>query len=575
MRLKPTHLLLSSCCSVLSTSWAAEPELSIQGLDKAQTDNVRAFLTLANLKCDAPDWRLQTAQEKAQQEITNALQALGYYQPKIQGGEIRRKADCWSVSYKVDAGSPVRIAEVDIQVRNDAGDEHLFRKLVAKAPVKTGEVLNHGNYENTKSTLLSLAASLGYFEAEFTDKRLLVDPATHQAWVHISLNTGPRYRFGKVRYQVDALDERLVNRYQAFAEGDYFNHKQVNDLQQALVASNYFEDVSLHQERDAATKTVKLVAELRGRKQHSYGFGVGLTTDKGPRVNASYENRYLNSRGHRFLANAELTGIGGKAITSYAIPLGDPTKEWLTFSGSYDQEQTDDTDRYTFKLGSRITTALPGDWLQALYLDLEHEEFEVAGIKDTATPLVPGASWERIRKQHGKRILGDWLKFEVLGAPVDFSNGSTFLQTKAFGYWAFEPWPKGRVLARAELGATWAEDRDRLAVSHRFFAGGDRSVRGYEYQSLGPKNSNNEVIGGTYLTVGSLEYEHMVAEDWAVAAFFDAGNAYHDELDTLYQGVGLGARWFSPIGPIKVDLAHPLDDSEDGVRLHVSIGPEF
>jgi translocation and assembly module TamA len=114
-----------------------------------------------------------------------------------------------------------------------------------------------------------------------------------------------------------------------------------------------------------------------------------------------------------------------------------------------------------------------------------------------------------------------------------------------------------------------------MGVSHRFFAGGDRSIRGYEYQSLGPENSKGDVVGGTYLAVASLEYEHLVRDDWGVAAFVDSGNAFHDDLDQVYTGAGLGVRWYSPIGPVRLDLAHPFDDPDNDVRVHLGIGPEF
>jgi translocation and assembly module TamA len=578
--LKTLSVLLTLAWLLLSTGLSAaesaRPDIQINGLDSEQTNNVRAFLGLSNLKCDAADWRLQSALEKSPQEIAQALQALGYYSPSIQGGKLQRRGNCWSVAYQISAGSPVTIAQVDFTLLGEARDDRLFRKVVDEPPVKQGDSLNHGAYEEFKSALLSLAGRRGFFDARFTDHRLVIKPSSRQAWIHLTLDSGTRYHIGEVSYQVDALDEALVRRYQHFSEGEYYSTRKLNQFQQDLVASNYFENVVVHPLRDKARKVVNLRVELSGRKRHSYGVGLGLSTDAGPHANATYENRYLNERGHRFKAYGEVSTIGAKLITSYAVPLDDPTKEWLTFSGQYEQEETDSSDRYTFSVGGRMTTALADDWLQTVYVEMMHEDYSVGTTSDTATPLIPGISWERIKRSNPHRIReGSLLKLELSGAPVDFSNGSLFTQAHGSAFFITSPWEKGRILARTELGATLAEDRDRLSVSHRFFAGGDRSVRGYKFESLGPKNAQGEVVGGTYLFVASLEYEHLVAEDWALAAFADTGNAYYDTLDSLYTGVGLGLRWFSPIGPIKLDLAHPLQDSGNDIRIHVGIGPEF
>ncbi len=114
-----------------------------------------------------------------------------------------------------------------------------------------------------------------------------------------------------------------------------------------------------------------------------------------------------------------------------------------------------------------------------------------------------------------------------------------------------------------------------MPPSLRYFAGGDQSVRGYDYQSLSPTNSDGDRIGGRYQFAASVEYQFSLTERWRIAAFADQGNAFNDlELPTLKQSVGVGVRWVSPVGPIRVDLAHPLD-GDQGVRLHFSMGPEL
>lgn len=567
---------LVAWCLPLALVAAETPKVELKGLTGSLAKNAHAFLSLVKLPCDAEDWRIQSAQEKAPKEIAQGLQALGYYSPRISAGPFKRQGRCWSQTFNIEPGQAVQIAQVDLRLLGPGADDPLLHKALASPPLKVGADLNHGDYEATKSALLSLAAQYGYFDARLVDHRLLVKPSSRQAWVHLHLDTGQRYRFGRVRYQNKTLDQGLVQRYQNFAEGEYFDATTLNTFQQALVGSQYFADVNLHQVRNANAKIVDLDLALEERKRRNYGIGVGFTTDAGPHISAKYENRYLNTKGHRFEANGKVSAIGGQLSAAYSVPLSDPTKEWLTVSATAETEKTDTSDRTTYRLGGRMTKALRDGWLQTLSLNVEQEDFEVGKVWNSANPLVAGIGWQRTQKDNAMRIRnGNEIKLEFLAAPVDFADGATFAQAKASAYWISSFGERSRLLARADLGGTLAENRSGLAVSHRFFAGGDRSIRGYDYQSLGPKNSQGKVVGGTSLMVGSIEFEQSVAKDWAVAAFVDSGNAFHEKLDKVYTGAGLGVRWFSPLGPVKVDVAQPLDKKKTDLHLHVGIGPEF
>jgi translocation and assembly module TamA len=128
------------------------------------------------------------------------------------------------------------------------------------------------------------------------------------------------------------------------------------------------------------------------------------------------------------------------------------------------------------------------------------------------------------------------------------------------------------------MGATAIDDILELPGSKRFYAGGDTSIRGYGYEELGPLNSLGQVIGGKYLLVGSVELDHKLSDKWSVAAFYDTGNALNDFenlSDKIAEGAGVGVRWLSPVGPVRVDFAWALTDPYTGFRLHLVIGPDL
>ncbi|HAI23845.1 MAG TPA: outer membrane protein assembly factor, partial [Alcanivorax sp.] len=118
-------------------------------------------------------------------------------------------------------------------------------------------------------------------------------------------------------------------------------------------------------------------------------------------------------------------------------------------------------------------------------------------------------------------------------------------------------------------------DVTELPASIRFFAGGDASVRGFAYESLGPLDNDGEVIGGRHLLVGSLEYDHPISEQWSLAVFTDAGNAFNNFDDyEIRHSAGFGVRWRSPLGPIRVDFARGIEEGREW-RLHLSMGPDL
>ena len=133
------------------------------------------------------------------------------------------------------------------------------------------------------------------------------------------------------------------------------------------------------------------------------------------------------------------------------------------------------------------------------------------------------------------------------------------------------PW-YARLITRIDFGATLTDDFSHLPVSYRFFAGGTETIRGYEYKDLGPIDNEGEVIGGKILTVLSAEYEQFINESWGIAAFIDSGNAYNPNNISIKSGAGLGVRWVSPIGPIRLDFAVPLNDSDSSFQIHFAAG---
>lgn len=553
-------------------------EAIVEGLDSRQERNVRAYLGLLEEACDAPEWRVRRRFAASDGEIGQALRALGHYQPQVDKS-LEREESCWQARFSVTPGPRVVMDAVQITIDGEASADPAFTALLDELPLKSGEPLDHGNYERTKRRLESLAAERGYRDARLSQHELAVNPDAGTARASLRLDSGPRYRLGEVVLAQDTLDEDVVLRLMDYTPGQAYSADRLHQLDRALSDSGYYSSVDVRADPAAAQDLiVPVTVQAEPRKRHLYSAGAGFATDVGPRVRLGYENRRINRRGHRFNARLRASLVEQNLTTEYQIPLEHPQSEWLTFSAAVVREETDTFDSTALRLGARATHLRFGGWLETAFIEASRENFEIGATRDTSTFLLPGVSYARTKSDGALRTARGWRLFaEIKGGAEGFGSDTSLIRARLAADWVTTlPW-RGRIITRAEAGALASGDFDKLPPSLRFFAGGDNSVRGYELDTLGPRDATGQVIGGRYLAVASLEYEHPIRGAWSAASFVDAGNAFDNEFsEDIKLGVGVGLRWQSPVGPVRVDLAHPLNDDGDTlVRLHLRVGPDL
>ncbi|MEN6624580.1 MAG: BamA/TamA family outer membrane protein, partial [Smithella sp.] len=204
------------------------------------------------------------------------------------------------------------------------------------------------------------------------------------------------------------------------------------------------------------------------------------------------------------------------------------------------------------------------------------QENSTAGDESTNTfLLMPGVRFSNIHYDNLIRPRSGYNFQTELKATHQYLASSTgFIQLTGAGDLII-PLPANFALTtRIRLGATWQNDPpEDLPVSVRFFAGGDHSIRGYAYQSLGPKDDKGNVVGGRNLLVGSVELERYIGRDWGAAVFYDTGNAFNNLGDfSAAQGAGIGIRYYSPIGPVRLDVARQVGVDQPDIRIHLTIG---
>lgn len=562
---------------------AGELQVTIQGLEDeeqaALRNNVELLLSIKNLEGEPipSESRLRWLHARATEEIRQALQPFGYYDPSITA-DLQPVGGGWQASYRIEPGPPLPVTVIEVEIVGEGADDPAFQGVARSLRSLQGNTLVHARYQKDKQRLQSLATERGYFEARFSRSEIQVDLAAYEAMAYLTMDSGPRYEFGQVTFGDNALAPEFLHRFVDIEPGEPYLADKLLRLQSELIGADYFERVEVAASPDQAEGTTLPVGVvLTMRPQTRYMFGLGYGTDTGPRGRIGFERRWVNRWGHKFQSQLEGSLIRQGIGAGYTIPGGDPRTEEWGFNLSFSREELNDRESLTGRIGGEYRISR-GKFRGINYLRYLYEDFTIGQDEDQVGLLIPGVDWTWISTDDVLNVESGGRARLMLQGSYEFAiSDLSFLQALMGIKWIQTLGERHRLIGRADGGTTLIADEDfpSFPSSLRFYAGGDRSVRGYRRDSIGPEDDEGDNIGGKHLVVASIEYEYRILDNWAVAAFVDVGDAFDNETPDLRTGVGLGVRWFSPIGPVKVDLASGLDEPGDPIRLHLSVGPEL
>lgn len=560
--------------SLLLTAAPAAADLRIRGVGDDVRAVLRAVVSINDLPCDAPRWWVQRRHRQAPEEIRRAMELFGFYGAEVSA-ELDWGESCWQAVYTVSPGEAVRIERFDLAVEGELAQHPRLRAAVDGLALARGRTFTHQAYERAKDDLLEAAEAAGYFDAAFTRHRVVVEPERDRADIELTLDGGERYRIGEVQVDQDVIKDGLFQRYLRFAPGDPYDADQLTLTYRHLLESDYFDRVFVSPEldqREDGRVPVRVTASASTRRTALVG--AGYATDTGPRARLDLRYRKVNDSGHRAEFRSLVSAVVGELRAEYRLPYGDPTHEWLFVRGDVSYEDTDTFEDLQRGVTVGRTLRRFGAWAETNYLEYTVSDFEVGEQEGRSQLLLLGSSWTRTTSVDTPRPLrGYALGLDVRGASRALLSDNDLIQATLRARQIVPLGSRFRLLGRAQLGWTWQKEFEDLPPRVRFFAGGDNSVRGYGYQALGPE-VDGDVVGGKRLVTGSLELDALIRPNWSVALFADTGSAFNDSPD-FSTGVGIGVRWFSPLGPLRFDVAHPLDDPGRKVRLHISLGPDL
>jgi translocation and assembly module TamA len=523
--------------------------------------------------------RLHRLVDEAVFEAKEALATEGYFSAQL-GSSIDESAEPWVVRLKVDPGGRTRVGEVDIRFSGPAASDGEARSLLARVRqnwgLRPGQPFRQEDWEAAKRAAVRELAGWRYAAAQIASSEAHIDPKAERARLTVEIASGPPFRFGKIDVTgARRYAEALVINLAPFKTGDVYDRDRLLLYQQRLLESGYYASVQAEVDANPAlAEAAPLhVGVLEGNSQRIEG-GLSYNTDVGPRLELRYGNMDIFDTAWRFRNSLRLD----KKIKDLRLDFDSPPRPGAVWRNYFVQAKEQDIQgELTRQLAVGVAHNFAFGPTPAALLVSAHSEDQRIGnneFADTRYAVYFGAR-RQLRRTDAlvsprRGYVGS---VEVGGAPQVLSSRA-FLRGVANAT-LFLPFGRsGDLVLRGQAGAVLSNALEGIPSNFLFRTGGDQTVRGYAFESLGVQQGS-AIVGGRRLLVGSAEYIFWVSDSWGIAAFADAGDAWDAGLrpDKLARGYGLGARFRTPIGPVRADIAYGERTGE--FRLHFSVGYTF
>jgi translocation and assembly module TamA len=571
--------LAAVLCLVFAAPLRAERvAVVVEGVEGDMAQSVRASIELTKYEDrDVSPIEVRRLFEQADEQIRQALEPFGYYHAEATGKLERPEPAQYRATFRVTPGEPVIVRKQRVVIGGDATQLEAVKAALEHFQPKQGERLDHGAYERSKLEIATALANEGYVRAQLVKRRVEVVRAANSAEIDLEWDPGPRHRFGEVHYSDAQFPDSFLQRYTPWRPGQFYSTDELLELQQALVDADYFSAVAVSPDLEhAKDASVPIDVALVPAKRTVYTASVYVSTDTGPGGKVGFERRWLNRRGHKLSSDVQYSTRMEDYRIQYLIPKPGRPNRNLTFGVGYRDEETDSsTSRMARAAATEVTDRWKG-FTRTLGLQYLNGDFEIAKEQHSTSLLyAEGVLTRKKANDLYFPLSGYNLLYGLRVAAESVASETSFAQVRAEAKWLQQAGKDGRVILRGMLGGMVVDNFDALPPELRFFAGGDRSIRGFDYQQIGDLDAAGEVIGGEYLAAASAEYEHYFLERWGAAIFVDAGDAFTKSFD-VNVGAGVGLRWKSPVGLVRLEIARPVvSDFDHSWRVHLIIGPDL
>jgi translocation and assembly module TamA len=527
---------------------------------------------------DVTEDQLRQLVRTAPEQARNLLATEGYFSPEVSAVLERREPD-WAVRVDVAPGEPTRVVSVDFVVagaiESDPEREARIEGARKAFALQPGRIFRQADWDGGKLRGLHSLHRRLYAAALITKSRADIDPESLQARLRVEIDSGPRFSFGDLEIRgLQRYAPSIVRNLSPIRPGDPYDEDAILRFQRRLLVSDFFVSAVVAAGRDpssaGATPVTVTVVEGTSRKVE---LGAGFSTDRGARFQAGYTDHNLLDRAWRLNSHVKIDRLSSELLGGLSFPRNEDGWRY-GIEGKNSDQDIQGEQRIDWSVTGARTYAVE-NYESQLALQLVNEKRLIAdGPEDNrkATFLSQAWTWNRLDDLLAPRE-GFAARLHVGGAGAEFGSDRSFGRVTAKGTYLQPVGSFGTLLFRLEAGAVIANRRDNIPSVYLFRTGGDSTVRGYAYESLGVQEGG-AIVGGRYMAAGSVEYIQWLTRQWGVATFYDAGNAVDERSKfRVAEGYGAGVRWHSLIGALSLDVAYGQETGE--YRLHFSAGFVF
>ncbi len=544
--------------------------------------------------------------EQTKLRISTAASDNGYFDAywRLHDAKVALPDNTADINLKYETGTRYKLGQVEFKMSDPSKPLPLDLDILnSLAPWQTGD-----DYAFWRvNTLANNLTNTRYFNYTLVDT-IRPDPMPQSLELPPDLQALAdqeqiQQQQNQSQKQADVTSSKEVQQ-NVVDESQFAGVKSSNDSNDGAQALRMQQDqktdsIDALQAKARREQSIPVVVTLNADKLNTLETGLGYGTDTGVRLRSQYRRSIVNKRGHAFDANVELSQVRQALDTRYSIPYHHPLNDYINLVTGYERENRDDigpdVNLVTEALvvgGERvIKNPLGADWQQTYGLRYRLDRLTQKGITDLS--LIPDEfralgteqqslliSYETSKTDSDNPVnptIGFKQSYKLsLGSESVLSDTDMAILSAGWrAIYSLGDNKDHQFLGRADGAYIFTNNFDKVPYNLRYFTGGDQTIRGFDYKSLGPQIDGFK-IGGQALAVGSVEYNYQFKEGWRAAIFSDFGNAYDEQFSnpTAYSA-GVGIRWKSPIGPIRVDVASGISDPNHPIRLHFFIGPQL
>lgn len=591
----PAALILSpnlTSASFIASAEAAQGEversydLSIEGAPDGLKDKFELISELAKAKRSYPTAAaLRRAARRDADSFNEALQAAGYYAGSadfdLTPGEEGARAQ---VVFNITPGKLFRITDYNILYRDEAEGRP---QTLKDAGLKTKGEADGAALRNRQEAFLAYLWNNGYPGAEIVTRRVLAEFEKAEAEAVFVFESGPRAKFGKPAIEgAEHTDPSFIARMKTWEEGEEFDRAKMTAYADRIRKTGVFSSVQVRPGKPDENGYAPIIVELQERKRRTIGLGVSFSTTEGPGGRIFFEHR--NVFGNAETVTLELKGTEVEQSATLSATRPWPQIDGQAFANAeFLNENTDAYDARSFEVSAGVSKKWLNDKLEtrgALALEtsrIRNVSTDARTFQDERTYFVStplSVIWNS-----EDDLLNPVRGFRASWNVTPYVGSDIFTQSEiaARGRVHFGENDVVTLAARTALGATFGSSFTDLPLNKRYYAGGGGSVRGYGYQEAGPLDTEGDPLGGRSKIEGAFEARVKVIKNVQLAAFVDAASVSTKSIpnftDEYFIGYGGGVRYLSPIGPIRADVAFPLDkrETDSSFQIYIALGQPF